>query len=121
MIEPDRKIVMFGCGGHSRSVTDIILLRNPQAELVFVDDNARVNEKIYEFNVYREYTLGGEYVFFAIGDNKSRKNKFAEIGENNLISIISPTAHLGFHSNIGKGCFVGNFCHIGPESVIVDA
>jgi len=42
-------IIIFGCGGHSRSVTDVILLNDPETLLVYVDDNARENETLYGF------------------------------------------------------------------------
>ena len=119
MTTQDVKIVMFGCGGHSRSVIDVLLAIKPQATVTFVDENAREGEKIYGFNVYREYSLGdSEQIFMAIGDNKARKRKLEQIGDKNLISIISNTAHLGHDSSIEKGCFLGNFCHMGPEAVI---
>lgn len=112
------KIVIFGCGGHSRSVTDVLLSSNPGVSLVFVDDNAHDGEQLYGFDIYRQYVLGGEPVFLAIGDNEARKKKLDVIGDRHLFSIISGRAHLGHHSTIHKGCFVGNFCHIGPEAVI---
>lgn len=114
----DTKIVIFGCGGHSRSVTDVLLSSSPGASLVFVDDHARDGEQIYGFDVYREYVLGDERVFLAIGDNEARKKKLEDVGEKNLISIISGTAHRGHRSTVESGCFVGNFCHIGPETII---
>jgi UDP-N-acetylbacillosamine N-acetyltransferase len=114
----DGKIVIFGCGGHSRSVTDVLLSGNPGASLVFVDDHARDGEQIYGFHVHREYVLGDERFFLAIGDNEARKRKLEETGEKNLISVISGTAHRGHRSTVGSGCFIGNFCHIGPEAII---
>ena len=118
MNDPDRKIVIFGCGGHSRSVVDVLLSTNFNVALVFVDENAREDEKILGFDVYRGYHLSDEQVFLAIGDNDARKRKLEETGEKNLFSIISRTAYQGYKSTIGAGCFVGNFSHIGPEAVI---
>jgi len=118
MDEPDGKIVIFGCGGHSRSVTDVLLSIYPEASLVFVDDNARDGEQIYGFNVYRGYVLNDEHVFLAIGNNEARKMKLEEIGEKNLITVISDNSHRGHSATVEVGCFVGNFCHIGPEAVI---
>jgi sugar O-acyltransferase (sialic acid O-acetyltransferase NeuD family) len=112
------KIIIFGCGGHSRSVGDIILLNDPDAALLFVDDNAREGEKIYGFDLVKKAPDDGSPYFLAIGDNQKRKSRFEEVGDFGLVSIISRTAHLGWQSVVGKGCFVGNFCHIGPETVI---
>jgi sugar O-acyltransferase (sialic acid O-acetyltransferase NeuD family) len=118
MKAPEGKIVIFGCGGHSRSVADVLLSTNLGAELVFVDGSARDGEQILGFDVFREYRLGDEQVFLAIGDNAARKNKLGEIGVKHLICIISGTGHRGYGSTLEAGCFVGNFCHIGPETVI---
>ncbi len=118
MNESAGKIVIFGCGGHSRSVTDVLLSIRPQADVVFVDSNARPGEKLYGFDIRGEYELGDEQVFLAIGDNEARKRQLESIEGRNLISIIAASAHLGHRSTIEAGCFVGNFCHIGPESVI---
>lgn len=111
-------IVLYGCGGHSRSVADIILLNNPSTELLFVDDNARENEKLFGFAVVKHAQSAADNFIITIGDNHKRKIKLAELGENNLVSVVSKYAHLGFKSSVGKGCFIANFCHIGPEAVI---
>jgi len=112
------KIVIFGCGGHSRSVADVILRTSPHVSLIFVDGNAQEGEKIYGFKTCQNYQLTDESFFLAIGDNLSRKNKFEELGGKSPISIISDSAHKGHQSTIESGCFVGNFCHIGPEAII---
>jgi len=119
MNKPGRKIVIFGCGGHSRSVADVLLPKNPKENLVFVDYNAQDYEKIYGFEVKQQYTFNDEdeAIFLAIGDNELRKEKFEAVGKK-LITIISDTAHIGHCSSIGPGCFVGNFCHVGPSSFI---
>ena len=118
MKETDDKIVILGCGGHSRSVADVVLSLNPHVQLVFVDDNARENEKIYGFDVFREYPVDNNKYFIAIGDNETRKSKLEQVGEKYIVSIISHRAHRGINSKIGAGCFVGNYCHIGPDAVV---
>lgn len=114
------KIVIFGCGGHSRSVVSVLLACDPRAKLLFVDSNAKLNEKLYGFDVVLETFLQDEKCFFAIGDNAARKAKYDLIGTSNLISILSTQASIGFQARIGKGVFIGNFCHIGPEAAIGD-
>lgn len=112
------RLILFGCGGHSRSVADIVLANESEASLVFVDPNARENESIYGFPVVRELAVGDEPVFLAIGDNARRREKLEELGMVNLVSVVSARAHIGHRARVGAGCFVGNFCHIGPEAVI---
>lgn len=110
--------LIYGCGGHSRSVVDIILANNPDAVVCFVDDNARVNEALYGFPVVNKWYGNIIDCFIAIGDNNLRKGKYEEIGTERLINVISKTAHMGKQSQIGKGVYIGNFCHIGPEAII---
>jgi UDP-N-acetylbacillosamine N-acetyltransferase len=112
------QIILFGCGGHGRSVADVLILNDPTVSLLFIDENARDNEKLYGFNVVRHMDPTGRPYFFALGDNRQRKRKFEEIGEFGLISVISVKAHLGHKSTVGKGCFLANYCHIGPEAEI---
>jgi len=115
-----KKVIVFGCGGHSRSIADVFLSYHPEVSLVFVDPAARPNEKIYNFAVLKEICVEDNPYFFAIGDNDLRKKKFEEIGSHGLISIISLKAYLGCNTDLGKGLFVGNFCHIGPQAKIGD-
>ena len=120
MDEWTKKIILFGCGGHSRSVADVLILNDPAVSLVFVDENARKHETLYGFDVIKHIESLDLPYFFAIGDNGKRRTKYDEIGVSGLISVISRNAHLGYKSSIGKGCFLGNSCHIGPEAEIGD-
>jgi len=109
------ELILFGCGGHSRSVADIILSGGVYQQLVFVDQNARENEEIFGFPVLREHPLLDRPYFFAIGDNEARHRKLLEVGPEYLISVVSEKAYFGVNASYGKGCFVGNFSHIGPD------
>ena len=40
------KVVILGCGGHARSVADVLLDLHADAEVVFVDENAAEGERI---------------------------------------------------------------------------
>ena len=113
-----KTLILYGCGGHSRSVVDVLLSNNKGVHICFVDENARENEQIYGFDVVKEWTGEKTDIFIAIGDNTMRKKKFEEVGEDRLVQIISNKAHLGHNSDIQKGVFVGNFSHIGPEAII---
>jgi len=111
-------LVIYGCGGHSRSVVDVLLAGNSYTSIILVDENAKDNETLYGFRVLRQRTDESADCFLAIGDNKLRKDFLDNICEDYLISIVSRIAHIGYQANIGKGVFIGNFCHIGPEVVI---
>ena len=104
----NERIVIFGCGGHSRSVADVLMASTPNVELVFVDENARDGELLYDFPVVKNYQLNNEPFFLAIGDNLARKQQLAKLANTDrLISVISRNAHLGHRSSVAAGCFVG--------------
>jgi UDP-N-acetylbacillosamine N-acetyltransferase len=115
---PNQPILIFGCGGHSRSVADILLSCHPDVKLVFIDPNAESREKLFGFEVLPELPYAPSSYFFALGDNLERKKKYEEIGPSGLISIISSKSHIGHLAKLGQGVFMGNFCHLGPETVI---
>ena len=113
------QVIIWGCGGHSRTVADVILFNDPGATLVFVDKSAQENEKIFGFNVMKNYPINRQACILAIGDNEHRKRKFEEIKHwANLISVVSNDAFLGRNCKIKTGSFVAHTCHIGPEACI---
>src|SRR5258708_1602292 len=113
-----KTLILFGCGGHSRSVADIYLDKHPGNRLIFLDENALENETIFSFPVLKEWPIESHSYFFAIGDNIKRLSMFKKFGSKGLISILSSKAYFGRESLMETGCFVGNFCHIGPQTVI---
>ncbi|NMB64650.1 MAG: hypothetical protein GYA16_07250 [Spirochaetes bacterium] len=68
----EKRIIIFGCGGHSRSVVDNLLSSYEDVEIIFVDDNAKENEKLFGFNVVKDIEFNKEEIFFCIGDNNKR-------------------------------------------------
>ncbi|MCU0848893.1 MAG: NeuD/PglB/VioB family sugar acetyltransferase [Spirochaetes bacterium] len=115
------KVIIFGCGGHSRSVADVLIDSRRGVDITFIDGNAEAGETIFGFPVLKEIELKSlDMVFIAIGDNQKRKAEFERLSDLNIISIISGKSHLGKNSAIGRGCFIGNYSHIGPSSSIGD-
>ncbi len=113
------RLVILGCGGHARAVLDVILYNNQYKDIIFADKNARENETILGYPVYKQYKITGEKVFVAIGDNCKRRT-LCEKYYSNLISVVSKTAYIGKNVNIGKGVFVAHSSHIGILSDIDD-
>lgn len=110
-------LVIYGCGGHARSVIDILIYEKPDISLCLIDDQAQENEIIAGFPVFREEKYANRF-FLAIGDNYKRAEALRTKRSHNLISIISGKSHIGKHSEISQGVFIGNFVHVGPEAVI---
>ncbi len=113
----ENKIYIVGCGGHARSVADVILDNDPATLLIFVDKNARNNETIFGFPVITSLPSDAEKIFIAAGDNNlrrllSNKNK-------KLINVVSKRAYISPYANIASsGVFIGNGAHIGPYAKI---
>jgi sugar O-acyltransferase (sialic acid O-acetyltransferase NeuD family) len=114
-----KQLIIFGCGGHARSVTDVILYNEPHRKILFVDKNAQKGETILKFPVISDYTVTNEDVFVAIGDNKLRY-EVCKQHYKNLVSVISNRAYLGKDISIGKGVFIAHNAHVGIFSKLND-
>lgn len=115
-------LIIFGCGGHARSVADIALA-NKITSLIFIDENARENELLFGFPVRREWlspVLEGWSTFPAAGDNKKRQKQmdFLLTQQLPIASLIAPTATIGLDTSIGAGSLIAHHAHIGPCATI---
>ena len=75
------KVNIFGCGGHARSVADVVLNNQPKAKIIFVDSAAKEGEKILGFPVQKTLTEKTVINYCAIGDNLTRKKCFEKNGQ----------------------------------------
>lgn len=111
-----QKLIIYGCGGHARSVLDILLDNQTEYDIVFVDENARENEYILQFPVVSEYKLNGdELVFAAVGDNRKRKQILESVSKERMISIQSTRAYSGRNTVVEAGALIGQGVHLGPD------
>lgn len=97
---------------------DILLKTYPHAKVLFIDEKGLPEEKIFDFPVVNAAPNKRGAAFIAIGDNKKREALWHALPNEEWMTIISPTAHLGRFSEISKGVFIGNLAHIGPEAKI---
>lgn len=122
----DRKIVVLGAGGHSRSVCDILLqdARNHVVGLV----DAQAVKGFWGIPV-----LGGdevlpglretgeaEYTFVAIGDNLLRRKLIEQVVclGYKMVNAISSHAILSPHADLGQGVAVMPGAIVGANAVI---
>jgi sugar O-acyltransferase (sialic acid O-acetyltransferase NeuD family) len=113
------QINIIGCGGHARSVADILLSNTKDTSIVFIDSSAHANEKIVGYPVLANKEISNnEKTFIAIGDNQERYQYFSKHSAFNYINIISSKAYISPFAKIQSGIFIGNFVHIGPEASI---
>lgn len=113
------KWVIVGCGGHARSVADVILYNTPEAKIIFLDKNAQENETVLGFPALKMFEITTEKVIVGVGDNKKRK-ELSQKYYSNLASVISKNAYIGKDATIGKGVFVAHRAHIGVLSTVGD-
>ncbi len=121
-----KELSIIGCGGHARSVADVVLNNNSTIKLNFYDTNAYKEERILggtytvlplNINTNFEYTN----LFIAIGNNLKRRDytvHYLKNTDQNLVTIISHTAYISRFSDVKQGCFVAENVHIGPECEI---
>lgn len=116
------EMVIFGCGGHARSIINAIRSYNQDIEIILVDKNARVDEQILGCNVYPSYEIKDNTGYIiGVGDNSERKLIYDELNalkKGILKSIISKDAQIGLNVEIGLGTFVASNAFIGPEAQI---
>lgn len=111
-------LVIFGFGGHARSVADVALAAGC-GKLLFIDENARDGETFLGHPVLRQ--LPGAFpegwsCLTASGDNHTRARQIASILESRwpLATLVAPTASIGAGATIGAGSFIAHHAHIGP-------
>ena len=113
----NNQMIIVGCGGHARSVSDVLLANDPCIQIVFVDENAADGEKIFGFNVVKNIEIKGAF-HVAIGDNEKRRLMINKIRSGALTAIISKNAYLGKGCIIDKGIFIAHKVFLGPMSQI---
>ncbi len=107
-------IILFGCGGHARSVLDILHTNKVKNKIILVDKNAKENEQIMGHDVLKYYTpQNTSKLFPATGTNKNREKLLLHFGEKNFISIISCTAHISENVSTKAGTLVSHRAFLG--------
>lgn len=117
-----RGLLIFGFGGHARSVADVAFACGVR-ELCFVDDNARDGECFMGFPVVKQRDGGlpeGWQAFSATGDNERRQQqcKYIQARGWPLATLIAPSATIGIGSLVAVGCLIAQQAHIGPMASV---
>ncbi|MFI3241107.1 MAG: NeuD/PglB/VioB family sugar acetyltransferase [Alphaproteobacteria bacterium] len=110
----ENKLVIYGYRGHARSVANVVLHNNKNTKIVFVNEDAQANDKIWGYDVESKCDDKTDCII-AFGDNQVRKNLFRG---KNIVSVIAKDACLGINSKVEKGCFIAHGAFIGPECKI---
>lgn len=113
------KVIVFGCGGHARSIINTLHQFGLNIEIILVDDNAAVDEYILGCKVVQEYILNeNDGYIVAIGDNARRKDLYNLLIDRMIgccIAVVSRESLVGMEVQIGMGTFIAPHCYIGPQ------
>ena len=120
--------VLIGCGGHSRTILNI-LIHEQKHDVIEIYDliNPSYEEVILGVQVVGSVTdfLDKDIdknvsVYIAIGNNELRQYWFERLSMMGYMpaTLISTSAKISLDVNIGVGCLMSPFVFIGPQSVI---
>lgn len=112
-------VILFGCGGHARSIVNTIRKNDEKSNILLVDKNATNGEVILNCKVECVYQLReNDSYIVAIGDNLKRKKIYEALLKfqmGHCISVVANNAIIGIETKIGKGTFIASNTYIGPE------
>lgn len=115
----ENKLVIFGCGGHARSIVNVLCQCKVDLDIILVDEKACKDEKILGCNVKQNYKLEkNDYYIIAVGDNEKRKKMYNYLLNQNAghcITIISSDCLIGLDVQIDTGTFIAPYAYIGPQ------
>lgn len=116
------RVILYGCGGHARSMINVFREISTEIDLILVDSRALDGESILGCQVERDYRIDeNDGYIIAIGDNQKRRQIYEQMQSYHIghcISLISMSANLGIASKIGEGTFIAPEVYIGPQTVI---
>ena len=124
-----KDLIIFGSGGHSRSVISVARSMKKWNILAIVDFNTKGTKEFINNVPVKSY---GELinkinpsktdVFIAIGNNLERFNTYKKIEKYNFSypNLIHPLAFLDPSSQMGNGNYIGQFSNLGAFSKIGD-
>lgn len=116
------RIILYGCGGHARSIINVIREAGYRKDIILIDDNVKRDEIILGCRTQRRYNLrqDDDYIV-AIGDNSRRARKYQMLSDScqgRCIAVISVSAYIGLEVKVGEGSFVAPNAYIGPQAIV---
>lgn len=102
------RLIIVGAGGHGKVIADAAL-KNGYANICYIDDHATGDVMGFPIigtsSDIEDLNDGSADFIIGIGNNAVRKT-IAETYNVNWVSIIHPSAQIGFNAEIGKGTVV---------------
>lgn len=124
------EILIFGAGGHSSVVEEILRLSFEKPKLIFIDD-ALIDQAASKGRAFLLQSKVAEYLnesgalpyfHIAIGNNEIRQ-KLAHLAKKlklDALSVVSPASFVSPSAKLGEGVFVGHGSVINAKSTIGD-
>ncbi len=117
----NKKLLILGCGGHSKVVTEIAELVGFR-KILYLDKLNNKNTFLGRSVLHEEIKDYMDYFFVAIGDNSLREMIFNNFLLNNTsaipISLIHPSSIISKRCSIGTGTVIMPLCVINSSSII---
>ena len=121
LIDPKKRLLIVGCGGHSKVITDIALALKFK-DIFYQDLNTEKNEFLGKVVFNKDIKGYEDYFFIAIGDNYLREKALIEFQKNNpkatTITLIHPSSIVSEKCSIDVGSVVMPLCVINSSSKI---
>ncbi len=122
-------LIIFGSGGHSRSVLSIAKLTCKWKNITIVDLNSRTKEEFINStpvitfqNMLKNIASQKSDAFIAIGNNLERSKLFKKLIDYKFSfpNLIHPNAYIDSSATIGCGNYIGQFSNIGASAKVGD-
>jgi len=127
----NKKIILFGAGGHGKVVLDVINMSGNYSVLGFIDDGYS-HKAFCGLPVFRDHSryireLGEDVeVIICVGDNRIRADKAALLRKMGLRigkaihpkSVIAADARIGYGATVMAGAIINPNARIGPLCII---
>ena len=119
--DSNEELIIFGCGGHSKVVTEIArslgIANIKYIENSFTNPKSEFQGKPVLHEIPMEYK--GNF-FIAVGDNSSREKIYNNFKDRNpdakSISLVHPASYVASTAQIEEGVLITAFSYLGSES-----
>lgn len=109
------EIILFGAGGHAKSVWDSIRCLEQPKIAAFIDKSHSakwtnlIAPTILEHDIQCNLSLKGKSYFIAIGDNRLRRQVYDRFDDvfGRFMTILDSTAVVSVESSVADGVFIG--------------
>jgi UDP-N-acetylbacillosamine N-acetyltransferase len=116
-----KALVIYGCGGHGRSVA-ALAERAGYVDITFVDEAAATDERIMGYPVLK--SAGDRLIdtecLAAFGDNEVRIRYLRDLvaADRRVVSVLAASSVISRHAVVEPGCFIGELSYVGPRARI---